>query len=60
MTNLYACDCVRFHMHVMCVLVCMGISRQNSFQGGENVGKILIFLKNGKNNKIGIMVQGSL
>ena len=34
MTNLYACDCVRFHMHVMCVLVCMGISRQNSFQGG--------------------------
>ena len=35
MTGSYACDFVRLHMHVMCVLVCVGISGQNSFKGGR-------------------------
>ena len=34
MTSLYACDCVRLHMHgIGCM--CVGISGQNSFKGGR-------------------------
>ena len=35
MTSSYACDCVWLHMHVMCVLVCVGILGRNSFKGGK-------------------------